>query len=101
MIDAFCRLNGSQTIMIYGDLTGTWLSEMKSQEAFYRVKQRHKIMSAKRQGLAITSQILSKYKEHIVVKALYVPLSEDNELIDRLMLVVDYDTPNNAQDPDF
>ena len=101
MIDAFCRLNGSLTITIYGDLTGKWLSDMEIQESFIRIKKRYKIMSEKRQGFAVASQIVSKAKEYTVVRALYIPLSEDNKKIDKLLLVIDYDSPDILRSTPF
>ena len=90
MEDAFCRLCGSTTTSVYGDLTGTWISDMEIQEAYHRVKNRHKIMTNKQQGLAVKSQILSKSREYVVVRVLYIPLSDDNKAIDKLLLFVDF-----------
>ena len=94
--DAFCRVCGSKCALLYGEVNGTWLSNMEPYEIFERVMERCNIVRKNRRELAIKLQILSKDKNYIVVRGLYIPLSNDNNSIEKILIFIDIDPTNGA-----
>ena len=97
VVDIYCQVCGSKCAALYGEVTGTWLSTFESQDVFIRIKNRCQLVADKCQEIAITTQVLSKDKEHIVLRALYVPLSEDNKRVNKILAFIENDTFLNAQ----
>lgn len=93
--DVFCRVCGSKGTLLYGEVTGTWLSNMESNEIFERIKERCDIVRRNGSELGVRLQILSIDRDYIVVRALYIPLSDDNSLIEKMLVFVDIDDPDD------
>ena len=94
--DAFCRVCGSKCALLYGEVNGTWLSNMEPYEIFERVMERCNVVRNNRRELAVKFQVLSNDKNYIVVRALYIPLSNDNNSIEKILIFVDIDTTNGS-----
>ncbi len=94
--DMFCRVCGSMSATLYGEITGTWLSDLKYPEIFLRVKDRCQTLLEKRQPYAVTTQVLSKEKDHIILRVLYIPLSNDNKTIDKLLTFIEFDVEQDS-----
>lgn len=94
--DAFCRVCGSKCTLLYGEVTGTWLSNMEPYEIFERVMERCNIVRKSGHELGVMLQILSIDKNYIVVRGLYIPLSDDTGSIEKILVFVDIDEVASA-----
>lgn len=97
IVDMYCQVCGSKCAALYGEVTSTWLSTFKYPDIFIRIKKRCQLAADKCQEIAITTQVLSKDKEHIVLRALYVPLSEDNKRVNKILAFIENDVSSHTQ----
>lgn len=89
--DIYCQVCGSKCIALYGEVTSTWLSTFEYQDVFIRIKNRCQLAADKCQEFAITTQVLLKDKEQIALRTLYVPLSEDNKRVNKILVFIEND----------
>ena len=95
--DVFCRVCGSHCAIIYGEVTGIWLSQHDNQEMFKRVRDRCQMVVDKKQEFAVTAQVRSQYQEVVTFRALYVPLAQDNQNIDKIITFMEIDKTFETQ----
>lgn len=96
--DIYCRVCGSKCVILYGELTNSWLSSLEDSQIYSRIKKRCQITYDQHKEFAVSLQVLSKEEEHITIRALYVPLSGDNKIVDKVLVFIEGDSNFHAQD---
>jgi len=84
--DVHIPLMGTNVVRFYGELTGQGVRAHPSAEVSDRIMATvTQILKDRRPTLA-ESKVLSSNKQHLAVRALYIPMSEDGQKIDRLLV---------------
>lgn len=84
--DVHIPLMGTNVVRFYGELTGQGVLAHPNAEVSDRIMATViQILKDRRPALA-ESKVLSSKKQHLAVRALYVPMSEDGQNIDRLFV---------------
>ena len=84
--DVLIPLMGTNVVSFYGELTGKKVSEHPYLEVSSRIITTVAQILENRRAVVAESKVLSSHQEHLAVRALYVPMSEDGETIDRLLV---------------
>jgi len=84
--DAQITLMGTNVVRFYGELTGKGVCAHPNPEVSNRIMATVVQILKNRRSTIAESKVLSSDKEHLAVRALYVPMSEDGENIDRLFV---------------
>lgn len=86
--DIIVQLIGTEVTSFYGEMTGKSVREHPAREVANRIFVAGQTCIEQRRPVVAVAQALSAKKNHLRVNILYVPLSEDGEVIDRLFLLV-------------
>ncbi|MEX0299301.1 MAG: PAS domain-containing protein [Kordiimonas sp.] len=86
--DVKLLLQGTAIANFYGEMTGKMVSTHPSPEVGERIKLSCQNCIDRRAPLAARAEALSRDKAYLRLTALYVPLSEDNNHIDKLFVHV-------------
>lgn len=81
-------LQGTATVNFYGEMTGKNVSEHPSPEVGERIILSCQKCIDNRMPMVAQAEALSRDKAYLRLRALYVPLSDNNEHIDRLFVHV-------------
>jgi len=88
IIDIQVKLQGTKAASFYGEFTGKSVHSHPSSEVGTRIAASVKAVAERRCSIFVESSTLSRKKDHLRAKALYVPMAEDGENIDRLLVYV-------------
>lgn len=86
MVDVRGLLEGTKLDSFYGPMTGMLISAYPNKLVSDRILQacRHCVELAR--PIVVSSDALSDQKNHLAITVLYVPMSEDGKLIDRIFI---------------
>ncbi len=86
LVDVKIQLLGTKLDNFYGSVTGTHISDFPSPLVSERVLQACKHCISVSKPVVVSADALSDKKNHLAITALYVPMSDDGVLIDRIFL---------------
>lgn len=81
-------LLGTKVVLFYGEITGTRVSKHSSKQISQRAINSARQCVALREPIIVTSKTLSEEHSYLSVTVLYIPLSQDGELIERLFAYI-------------
>jgi len=86
--DVNIPLMGTNVVRFYGELTGKNVRSHPNPEVSNRIMVTVAQILKKRCPTLAESKVLSSDKTHLAVRAIYVPMSEDGENIDRFLVLL-------------
>lgn len=95
VVDVFINLMGTRAVGFYGEYTNKNVSEHQFPEVAERVTGAIKFVVQNRYPFQAEAEALSSDETYLLVKALYFPMAEDGETIDRILVYVRVSRPDD------
>jgi hypothetical protein len=89
VVDAMMRMQGSEIARQYKDVMGKSVREQNIEEVEERIFYLSNRISQTRKPIVALAKRLSEQKEYVSMSVLYVPLSDDNAIVNGALLYIE------------